>query len=546
MLLPGRGFVEPPAPTDHRRLARAAIVASVAVHVLGLVGLQCSSPPPRPERRPAFAIDLDTAPPPPKAQALPPEQERPATATPAPAPPVEDQLAMPAPPPLAAAGLGLDAGVDAPELVEFDAGRKKIARVDAGVDAGELLALAADAGGPDEGGADGGAEGGADGGAEGGAAVAAAGEAADGGVESGGGAGDGGAVAMGGGTPSDGGVAAGVDGGVIATGGADPSGSSKAHPSAGTAADLRTFFPSGHVVSVLIRLDRLRDTEWAPQVDAIFAPMPDYRSLVGGADVKLTDSFETLAISSPQPRDATATTLVVRAKVAPPALRDLLDATDAPVVWSAVVGGALGRRARSPRVFAGDRRVFLQWRAGWTTLAHPSDLGGLLAARTGELDVDASAAVLPPWLGAVGSIEDQSGNPTGPALMVTVGGRFPAVVPLPVGGASLPGPDRLTITLEIAANGFLVNGSVRFSDEAAAISAAATIAQLRTELLGDTLTRIGLGRAGVLNALKGLSIVRTGRRLSFATSISTGDGRVLLMLVANLVTNYFASLDGPG
>ena len=533
MLLPGRGFVNSPGTSDPRRLARLALIASLALHALGLVGLRCSAPAERAPRRPEFAIDIESAPPPPRAEALPPEEERPAAATP-PAPPPAD-VAVPAPPPPAVAGLGLDAGVDAPE--EIDAGRRRIARIDAGLDAAEEVAVA-DAGVGDGGEVLAAADGGID---DGGAVLAAA----DGGIDDGGAAlatgplGDGGAVATAGGVPSDGGTG---DGGLVAAGGADPSGAPAAKPSAGTAADLRTYFPEGHVVSVLIRLDRLRDTEWSPLVDAIFAPMPDYRSLVGGADVKLADTFETLAISTPAPRDAVATTLVVRARVGAPALRELLDADDAPVAWSAVVGGALGRRGRSPRVFAGDRRVFLQWRAGWTTLAQPADLGGLLAPRAGDLDADAPADRLPPWLARVGAIEDESGHPTGPALMATAAGFFPAEIPLPVGGATLPGPDRATITLEIDPQGFLVRGNVRFADDSAAATAADTIARVRVELLADRWTKIGLGRAGALNALKGLSIQRTGRRLAFATSVSIADARVLLTLVANLVNNYFVAL----
>jgi hypothetical protein len=129
--------------------------------------------------------------------------------------------------------------------------------------------------------------------------------------------------------------------------------------------------------------------------------------------------------------------------------------------------------------------------------------------------------------------------------MATAAGFFPPVVPLPIGDATLPGPDRATITLEIDPQGFLVRGNVRFADDSAAATAADTIARVRLELLSDRWAKIGLGRAGMLNALEGLSIVRTGRRLAFATSISTADARVLLSLVANLVTNYFAALIEP-
>ncbi|MEZ4403906.1 MAG: hypothetical protein R3B06_28035 [Kofleriaceae bacterium] len=534
--------MEPPAPSDRRRLGLPAVVLSLVVHGVLLQGLRCGARPPQVRTPPAFAIDI--APTPRQAEALPPEQALAAT-VPAPAPAATDPIAPAPVPPAAPDGFGLvDAGVDAlvvdagapPDARRRrDAGPDAAAPPDAGADAPAVATADGDAGvdAPAVATADGDAGGAGDLDA---GALAAAG---DGGVPSDGGGG----VALGGG---DGDAGAGGDGGVATAGPADGAGAIAARPSDGTAADLRVYFPAGHIVSVLVRLDRLRDTEWAPQVDKVFAPMPDYRSLVGDSQVALVDSFETLAISTPAPRDAAATTLVVRARLAPPVLRDLLDAPDAPVAWTPVVGGVLGRRQPSPRVFAGDRRVFLQWRPGWTALAQPRDLGGLLAPRAGALDVAAPADALPAWLDQVGGIEAVAGEPTGPALIATAAGVFPARLPIPYGsGADLPGPDRATVTLEIDARGFHVAGNVRFPDEAAAAAAADTIARLRAEILDDTVTAFALGQAGALNAIKGLTLQRTGRRLAFATSLSIRDARALLVVVATLVDTYFKAAAPP-
>ncbi len=505
--------MEPAMPRDRARFVRRAAFVSLALHGLALWGLASSGRSRPPRRPPAFAVDL--APPPPKAEKLAPElEDRPAPATTAatdPGPPLPTE---PAPP---IEGLGLaDAGVDAAPAI--DAGRR---RRDAGLDAAEPWDAGVDAELADAGVGPGGAA--AEGDAGGVAAVA------DGGL------GDGGA-----------GIAsAALDGG-SGTVQADPAGDVTAKPSPGTASDLRRFFPPGHQVSVLVRLDRLRDTEWAPRVDAIFAPMPDYRALVGGTGVALTDTFETLGISTPEPADATATTLVVRARPAPAALRDLLDADDGPVAWSPVVGGALGRRAPSPRLFPGDHRVFLQWRLGWTALAQPIDLRGLLAPRGGPLDVDTPTATLPVWLQRVADLEAEAGEPTGPALMATASGIFPRSLPIPYGsGGDLPGPDRATVTLELDPQGFLVRGNVRFPDESAAATAADLIMRLRLQILDDRVTAFALGQAGALNAIKGLSIERTGRRLAFATSISVADARNFLTVVATMVDGYFASRRAP-
>lgn len=512
-----------PDTTRVRRVARVAIVASIGLHLFGLWGLRASKRPAKERPPPLFAIDVVPAPP--KAEALAPEiedRDEPTSAT-ATAPTSPDLT--PPPPP---AGFGLvDAGVPMDAALAMDAAprRRADAGLDGGLDAGVDAMLVAEL--------------------DGGTAVAA-GSAGD----SDGGLGDGGAGLAG--ASSDGGVDGGAavatgpaDGG-LGTPNADLSGDPTARVSPGAAADLRIFFPTGHEVSVLVRLDRLRDTEWAPRVDAIFAPMPDYRALVGDSGVALTDTFETLAISTPEPSDATATTLVVRGRATPAALRDLLDADDAPVAWSPVQGGALGRRGPSPRRFPGDRRVFLQWKLGWTALAQPADLGGLLAARGGALDVEAAPAALPRWLQRVSTIELEAGEPTGPVLIATASNLFPPTLPIPYGsGGDLPGPDRATIALELDRDGLLVRSNVRFPDEAAAVAAAELIDRLRTELLADRMTAFALGQVGALHAIEGLTVQRTGRRLTLYTSISKGDTRALLTLVSTMVDSYFTTRRPP-
>src|SRR5690606_20503024 len=108
-------------------------------------------------------------------------------------------------------------------------------------------------------------------------------------------------------------------------GAADPVGNIAARPSSGTAANLLNYFPRGHVVTVMARLDRLRGTEWAQPIDAMLKPLPDYHSLAGDLDVRMADNFDLLVISSPRPDDALATTVMVRTRMAPAEFRDFLD-----------------------------------------------------------------------------------------------------------------------------------------------------------------------------------------------------------------------------
>ena len=520
-----------PSPAAGRRLTVIGVIVSVALHVAVMVALRWIAP--HETARTVSVIDISTAPLPPKAEALGPEQEAPPEEI---AQPVDDgELEMPETPPQTADGFGLvDAGVP------MDAG-EEVAAVDAGrrADAAQVAA---------GGGGDGGVEGG-DGGT-GGELVAA--DLADGGVADDGGAvaddGDGG-VLVAAGEPGDGGLPGGLpggtgDGGVGAigpVGNADPVGDIAAKPSSGTAANLLNYFPRGHVVTVMARLDRLRGTEWAEQIDNLIKPLPDYYSLAGNQDVRMSDGFDLLVISSPTPTDALATSVMVRTRMTPPEFRDFLDQPDAPVTWSPVKGGTLGKRGKSARVPATDDRVFLSWEPGWMILTQPRNLGPLVTPRPGgQLDLAARAIDLPPWLARAQTIAGESGEPTGPAFMVTAANLFPAEIPMMgVNGASLPGPEQVTITLEIVAGGLELKGNLRYADDSAAATAHDAIERFRVGILDDLGSRFLLERVGAVNPLKGLTLKRTGRRLAFATSASVAEGRAILAVVSTFVTAHF-------
>lgn len=561
---------DPAASPDARRPRRLAVVLSIAFHAALFLGLRAITPD---RARGVAVIDIDTAPLPPLAELLPPEEPDPETPPPPP-PGAEDEPALPEPPPAEPGALGsadagvpdapIDAPVDAPVDAAVDARPRRadagLPDADAGPDAGDDERLAAgdlgDAGAADDAAAaldDG------DGGPiqvaldqpDGGLAPEVTPDDGDGGLVAAAGASapaDGGAVGTGtapgddaGGTgTAPGGDAASAGGDQVGVPGADRSGDPAARPSAGTNANLLGYMPAGHVVTVLVRLDRLRGTEWADRVDALLRPLPDHRSLVGELNVRLADTFELLVVSSPAPQDATATTLVARTAQAPAELRDFLDQPDAPVAWTAVRGGALGRRGRSPRVIPGDPRVFLAWQPGWMTLTQPAQLGGLTATRAGPLDRAAAAADLPPWLARVATIADESGEPTGPALMVTAAGVFGAQIPmLGADGAAIPAPERLTLTVEVVAQGLLLRGTLRYADDGAAATAQHALERLRADLLARYGRVPVLGGIPLVTVLRGLSFQRTGRRLNVASSASIADGRALVDLATAVVTSHF-------
>lgn len=487
------------------RLTAVGVVVSVALHLAGY-GVIRAVDGEREHAPPTFStIDIDVAPVAPRAEDLPPEQQVAATT-----PPPADTVPV-APPPVDPDGVGrLDAGV-ADASVPIDAGvpidarppRDARPRPDAGVplDAGLDADASTDA-----------------------ALVATT---DDGGV------GDGGLVAE----AADGGV--GDAGAVATTGEADPTGT-PAKTSSGTAANLLAYAPAGHVVTLLARLDRLRGTPWADQVEAMLAPLPDHGALIGDQAVRISDVFDTLVITSSDPDVVVATTIVARSRLAPAELRDLLDQPDARVLWTPTVGGALGRRQPSPRLLPGDARVFLTWAPGWTTLAQPTDLAGLLQPATIGLDhAFAAPDRLPAWLARVSTIEAESGSPDGPALMLTAADMFPAAFELPMIDVAIPAPDRATLTLTVVPLGFEVRGSLRYADAGAAATASDAIARARVLLLDSTLAKLALRRMKAFHAIEGLDVRPTGSRVAFATSISGPDAQALLAWLGQMVAAHF-------
>ena len=341
-----------PLSTGMSWLARAVAVSAV-LHVVVAVAWWLMV---RPSDHTEVAlVDIEMAPPPPKAEALPAEVAKPpeqvaaqqaAAAANEPQGPSEDEMAL------------VDAGVDAAPI---DAVPKKKKHGDAGVDAEMMVAETGDAGVGDGGDGDGGAT-----------QVAIS-------TEPGAGSGTG----SGSETPG----VPGAEASMLGSGapGMDNQPAVEGAPtSAGTAANLLAYFPPGHQITVLIRFDRLRKTEWAEPAAKLFKPMPDYAALFGGRDVPLTDQLDTLVISSPKPRDATATTLVGHTQMSRPQMRDFLANPDAPIKWSTAKGGMYG--TRSGKLFPNDKRVLLSpWR-GWFVLAQPQDLPGLTNAAGGNVD----------------------------------------------------------------------------------------------------------------------------------------------------------------
>lgn len=313
--------------------------------------------------------------------------------------------------------------------------------------------------------------------------------------------------------------------------GAAPAEGSSESPAAppGAAADLRPYAPEGDVITVILRLDRLRGTEWAAHTREILGPMPDYQAIIGGRDIALADSFETLVITSHAPREVAATTIAARTRLDAEAVRNLVGPR---AQWSAVTGGAMGKGPYE--------RVFLMPYPHWIVFAAPEELGGLLAPRAGPLSQAAPDALLPEWLSRVREIEAESGTgEEGPAVVVSAQG-FPDVVEVPRVG-QLPGPAHAALALTVDPLGFYVRGTLTFDSEVEAAEMVRAANAAKERLVGSLTGALVLRGAHAYHAVNNLSLIQRGNQVAYATSISTADGRAMMDLVAAWSEQFYGA-----
>jgi hypothetical protein len=112
--------------------------------------------------------------------------------------------------------------------------------------------------------------------------------------------------------------------------------------------DLAAYGPKGSRLTVLLRLDRVRGTDFVAPVDALLQRLPDRRDLLEGTDLDLFQSFDALLIATPHPLDPTVTFLAARHHLDDGQLRSALTrgakATDRVIAWRSEGGRPVGER----------------------------------------------------------------------------------------------------------------------------------------------------------------------------------------------------------
>src|SRR5450432_3587277 len=111
---------------------------------------------------------------------------------------------------------------------------------------------------------------------------------------------------------------------------------------------LSAYGPKGSRLTVLLRLDRLRGTDYVAPVDALLARLPDRRDLLEGTDLDLFQTFDALLIATPHPLDPSVTFLAVRHHLDDAGLRAALSrgakATGRQIAWRTEGGRPVGER----------------------------------------------------------------------------------------------------------------------------------------------------------------------------------------------------------
>ena len=208
--------------------------------------------------------------------------------------------------------------------------------------------------------------------------------------------------------------------------------------------DLAAYGPKGSRLTVLLRLDRLRGTDFVAPVDALLARLPDRRDLMEGTDLDLFQSFDALLIATPHPLDPSVTFLAARHHLDDGGLRAALSrgakATDRVIAWRSEGGRPVGERHPRRGLPAGtppsrDDRIIVLAAPGLAIVTPPSYRGLLMAphlpagqagaAPDGGADGGASGAI--DWASMLWRIGAEEGlMPPDGALMVSAVDIFKA------------------------------------------------------------------------------------------------------------------------
>ena len=163
--------------------------------------------------------------------------------------------------------------------------------------------------------------------------------------------------------------------------------------------DLGAYAPQGSRLTLLMRLDRLRGTDYAAPVAEMLMHLPDGRDFVTGTGLDLFTDLEALLVATPNPLDASVTFLAVRHHLDDAKVRAALTrgakASDYTLAWRTQDGRPIAERhpLEARRRWRDDRLIMLA--APGLTVVTPRAYRALLLAPAAPPDGGVAAGTGP-------------------------------------------------------------------------------------------------------------------------------------------------------
>jgi hypothetical protein len=309
--------------------------------------------------------------------------------------------------------------------------------------------------------------------------------------------------------------------------------------------DLRQLGPEGSRFTMLLRVDRLKNTPFAEPVDTLLMRMPDRRDLLEGTGLSFYDDFEALLIATPNPLDYTATFLAARHHVSDAAMRSAIDrgarATDRVVAWRTQDRRPWGERhARGPAAATRDERIIVLPAPGLVVVTPPAYRALLLgparqasaegSVGDGGVDAGDAGAPAPSWASLLRRIDDETGllpaDAVAMASAVDLFKRAPGAPPPELLGVELEVPRALTVVLGVEPVPYF-ELTATFADEAAARRCEESWPTLQRKLRTNPYLVLG----GLSSMAARIAATREGATVRLRLTSST-DEAVRVLLVA--------------
>ena len=187
--------------------------------------------------------------------------------------------------------------------------------------------------------------------------------------------------------------------------------------------DLGAYAPQGSRLTMLMRLDRLRGTDYAAPVAEMLMRLPDGRDFVTGTGLDLFTDLEALLVATPNPLDASVTFLAVRHHLDDAKVRAALTrgakASDYTLAWRTQDGRPIAERhpLEARRRWRDDRLIMLA--APGLTVVTPRAYRALLLAPAAPPDGGVAAGTGPDGGASAAASASASGMKGGWATLLT-------------------------------------------------------------------------------------------------------------------------------